>query len=239
MRVIPNQSYKEGVETMNLNRNEVKSAIIGMVMGDASIGKRHKNGNAGIQMTHCERQFCYMIWKKSILDNITRSTINFTKRVLNGKTFYGYHLGSYRHPVFTSLYKRFYYGKIKVVDEYLVKMITPLALAILFMDDGTVGSCGNRDDSYFLCIQNFDYANQLLIKKSLKINFGLDWNINKCGLTKSRDRMLYRLRLANRHNQQFVDIVKPYLEQVPCMLYKLGSYANISNNLDIDIVRSS
>ena len=222
---------------MNLNKNEVKSAIIGMVIGDASIGKRWKNGNACIQMSHSERQFCYMLWKESIINNITRTSITRTSRILNGKEFFGFHLHSHRHPVFTSLFKRFYHNGCKVVDEYLVKMITPLALAIMFMDDGCFSRFGSkRNDSYFLCTQSFDFANQLLLKKSLKITFGLDWNTNKVG----RDvngHPLYRLRLANRHNQQFVNIIKPYMEQIPCMLYKLGSYANISDKSDIDIVR--
>jgi len=209
---------------MNLSREELRSAVIGMVLGDGCISKRWKNGEAYFQMTHCVAQYEYMLWKQNILDEITSSKIHPTTRVLNGKTFHGYHLGTLRHPSFTKLYKRFYYDKVKVVDEYLVKKINPLALAIWFMDDGTSGINKDRgvgeNRSYYLCTNNFDYANQLLLKKSLKLNFGLDWNINKAG--KSKDGTYnYRLRLANRHNEMFIDIIRPYI--IPCMRYKIDS----------------
>lgn len=218
---------------MNLNRNEVKSAIIGMVMGDGCLSMRHEGdkANAHLQMNQSDNQLEYLLWKKAIIDNVTESTLNIINYTssLDKKPYTMYHLGSRVHPMFTKLYKRFYHEKHKVVDEYLVKMITPLALSILFMDDGTRCSFKGRDDSFFLCVQSFDYANQLLIKKSLKIKFDLDWNINRVGTSK-KGTILYRLRLANRHNQKFTDIVIPYIEQVHCMLHKLGSYANISNS---------
>jgi len=233
MKKTPSQSYKEDVETMNLNRNEVKSAVIGMVIGDGSISLRDKNNtgkvNAYLQINHSDNQLDYLLWKKDIISNITESTVNKVDYIssLDNKPYKMYHLGTRRHPVFTKLYKRFYHDKHKVVDEHLVKMITPLALAIMYMDDGTRSNFGNRSDSFFLCTQSFDYANQLLIKKSLKIKFDLDWNINRVGTSKSGN-VLYRLRLANRHNQKFIDIIRSYIEQVPCMIYKLGSYANTS-----------
>ena len=46
-------------------------------------------------------------------------------------------------------------------------------------------------------------------------------NINKTS------KKYYQLRLLNRDNQKFVDIIYPYIEQVNCMKYKLGSYTRI------------
>ncbi len=224
------------VETMNLNklnRNEIKSAIIGMVIGDGSLTKRCQNGNAYFQMSHCARQLEYMNWKINIIHMITGGSTQETQKTLNGKLFRGYHFSSQRHPTFTKLYSRFYHNGVKVLDEYIVKMITPLALAIIYMDDGTfakhhlIGS--NGKDSFFLCMQSFDYANQMLLRKSLKINFGLEWNINKANKT-NYGTYNYRMRLSSRFNDKFIDIIKPYVLDVPCMHYKLGSHANTSSN---------
>ena len=220
---------------MNLKGTELKSAIIGMVIGDGCLTKRWENGNANFQMTHCEKQYEYMLWKQKILDNVTGSIICPTTRTINGKTYKGFHLSTNRHPLFTKLHKRFYHDKHKVVDEYLVKMITPLALAIIYMDDGTFGKHHmNGKDSFFICSNNFDYANQLLIIKSFKIKFSLEWNLNKSQVGKD-GTYNYRLRLSNRFNDDFLEIIKPYILEVPCMIYKLGSNANLSN--DSDIVR--
>jgi len=176
MKAIPSESYKERVTTMNLNRNEIRSAIIGMVLGDGCISLRPERKEANFQMSHCEKQYDYLIWKQKILNKITSSTIQNTSKNMNGKIFKGFHLGTKQHPMFTKLYKRFYHNGVKVVDEYLVKHITPLAFAIWYMDDGCFGNANRKNDSFFLCTQNFDYSNQLLLKKSLKIKYNLDWN---------------------------------------------------------------
>ena len=211
---------------MNLNRNEVRSAIIGMVLGDGSISHRVGRKEASYQMTHCEKQYDYLLWKQQILNKITSSSVQNTKRVIDDKIFKGYHLGTRQHPMFTKLYNRFYYKKIKVVDEYLVKHITPLAFAIWYMDDGCFGNANRKNDSFFLCTQNFDYSNQLLLKKSLKLKYNLDWNLNKA--EKAKDGSYhYRLRLANRCNDEFISIIAPFV--ITSMRYKLGLYANTLN----------
>jgi len=224
MKTIPSESYKERVTTMNLNREELRSAIIGMVLGDGCISYRVGRKEAYYQMNHCEQQYEYLLWKQLILNNITSSSIHKTKKTIGNKVFKGYHLSTRQHPIFTKLYRRFYYNGIKVVDEYIVKKINSLALTIWFMDDGTSGVNKNRNinekRSYYLCTNNFDYANQLLLKKSLKLNFGLDWNINKANKRKD-GTYNYRLRLANRHNDKFINIIKPHI--IPVMKYKIDS----------------
>lgn len=221
---------------MNLTREELRSAVIGMVLGDGCLTKRWENGEACFQLSQCEKQYDYLLWKQNILNKITSSKINKTERTLTEKdfsfykdkpkTFYGYHLNTNRHPFFTKLYNRFYHTdefgkKVKVVDEYLVKKINPLALAIWFMDDGCSGEnkrTEHEKPSYYLCTNNFDYANQLLLKKSLKLNFNLDWNINKAEVSKDGSYN-YRLRLAQRENEKFLEIVRPLI--IPSLQYKL------------------
>lgn len=210
-----------------------------MVIGDGCLTKRHKNGNAYLQM-NCHN-LEYLLWKRKILQNLTKTAvhpIDYTSN-LDGRKYRMHHLATHRHPKYTELYKRFYHENKKCLDEYLVKMLTPLSLAIIYMDDGTRGrhgktstSGGAKSDSFYLCTQNFDYANNLLLKKSLKINFDLQWNTGRVGRSK-KGTVLYRLRLRNKDNDKFIEIIKPYVDQVPSMNYKLGLYANPSNDGDI------
>jgi recombination protein RecA len=226
---------------MILKGKELKSALIGMVIGDGCLSKRHKNGNANMQMN--SHDLCYLLWKEKIINNLVRTTIHPIpyKSNLDSKKYTMYHLGSHRHPKLTGLYKRFYHENHKCLDEHLVKMIDPLALAIMYMDDGTFGkagptstSAGATSESFYLCTQSFDFANNLLLKKSLRINFGLEWNPGRVGKSK-KGTVLYRLRLRNKDNNKFMKLIKPYVDTVPSMKYKLGSYANIPIS-GIDIV---
>jgi len=220
-----------------LSRQELKSAIIGMVIGDGCLSKKIKNdkNNAYFQMKHCAKQYDYMLWKQKIINQLTKSVItpnNSSGGFSKDKIYEGYHLGSRVHPQLTALYNRFYMYEKKSLDEYLLKMITPLALAIIYMDDGTLGAAYPEywvKEAFFLRLCNFDYANLFLLKKSLKIKFDLDWNINRHSAGKNNKKIYYQLRLLTKHNQMFVDIVKPYIETVPSMLYKLGSYASTSH----------
>uniref|UniRef100_A0A6M3KD34 Putative homing endonuclease n=1 Tax=viral metagenome TaxID=1070528 RepID=A0A6M3KD34_9ZZZZ len=226
---------------MNLNKNELKSAIIGMIIGDGSLQRfKNKSGefskNVAFQMTHCEKQYEYMLWKKDILENISKCKIHpMQHKAPNGKECSGYHLYGRANPIYTKLYSRFHqYGK-KSVDEYLVKMITPLALAIMYMDDGCMGKGYKKywtKETCYLCLDNFDYANLFLIKKSLKIKFDLDWNINRTS------GKYYQLRLLNNNNEKFINLIRPYVEQVPSMMYKLGSYAGYPAFYNEDKIQS-
>lgn len=193
-----------------------------MVIGDGCLSKYtgrngNKVGNAYFQMTHCEEQLSYMQWKMDILNNVSKCSI-YPNKQKDGRV--QYRLYSRANPIYTKLHQRFYAYGHKSVDEYLVKMITPLALSIMYMDDGTVGKANPKNwtnDTFYLRLCNFDYANLFLIKKSLKIKFDLDWNINK------HATKYYQLRLLNKHNEKFIEIIKPYI--IPSMTYKLASYA--------------
>jgi hypothetical protein len=183
-------------------------------------------------MTHCEKQFEYLMWKKeNILEKVSRCKIYPTDhKAPNGVMFKGYHLNSQTNPVYTGLYDRFYFNGKKSLDEYLVKMLTPLSLALLYMDDG---NCSKPDkkhwtkENFTIATCNFDYANQLLLKKSFKILFDLEWNVNKTSYK------YYHLRLLRSNNEKFVSIIKPYVEMIPSMMYKLGPYVNTSEKMEI------
>ena len=203
-----------------------------MVIGDGCLSINKGNRNAYFQMSHGGKQYEYLMWKKQILEQVTKCSVSKGQKSGFGKITDGCHLSSRVNPLYTKLHERFYlyYGR-KSIDMYLLKRITPLALAIIYMDDGC---CGRGDpkywtkDTFYLCLCNFDYANLFLIKKSLKIKYDLDWNIIKQSMKPNSKRRYHNLRLLNKHNQRFVDIIKPYVEQVPSMTYKLGSYANTS-----------
>jgi len=211
-----------------MNRGELKSAVIGMVIGDGCLSKHQKKDthNAYFQCHHCAEQFLYVMWKKRILDNISKCKIWRNDKVTkDGKVYRGHRLYSRTNPLYTTLYNRFYQVEGKSLDEYIVKMITPLALAIMYMDDGTVAKPGpnvkNKQNSYFLRLCSYDFANLTLVKKSLKIKYDQEWNVIKHG---SAGKTFWQLRLRNKDNDKFIDLIKPYV--IPSMEYKLGSDAN-------------
>ena len=85
--------------------------------------------------------------------------------------------------------------------------LTPLALAIWYMDDGA----RNRKSAYFNT-QQFSVEDQLKLLKLLKRSFGIEGNLN-------RDKKYWRIRLYQLDAQKFKDIIYPYMPS--CMHYKI------------------
>ena len=105
--------------------------ILGAVIGDGNLSPAaHRDDeSARFRMGHGKRQVDYLDWKASLLANVPQSrTIN-----AKGAAFVDFtplpELSELREVVY------FGDGKKHITEEYL-KALTPLALAIWYMDDG-------------------------------------------------------------------------------------------------------
>ncbi len=120
---------------------------------------------------------------------------------------------------FIKTYRRFLYpsGRKKIDNRKLLEKLTPLGLAIWYMDDGGL-SQKKRDGKV--------YANELMINTHLSkeenqviIDYFQDvWGIS---FSQVRNRGFYRLRCGTKQARRFIDIVKPYVSQVTSMAHKL------------------
>ena len=77
--------------------------------------------------------------------------------------------------------------------------LTPLTLAVWFMDDGS-----KSHRALYLNTQQFELTNQQLLISMLKQQWDIDASLN-------RDKCYYRIRIAVNSVQRFKDIISPYL----------------------------
>jgi recombination protein RecA len=112
--------------------------ILGSLMGDGNLSPNHR-GRSGtrFRMGHGAAQAAYLDWKVSVLGNITCARTSNAR----GATFADFT----PLPELSELHDAVYFGdgKKHLSWEYL-KVLTPLALAVWYCDDGgfTVGSKG-------------------------------------------------------------------------------------------------
>jgi recombination protein RecA len=103
--------------------------VLGGLMGDGALSPTRSGHGARFRFGHGAKQVEYAEWKASLLDNVgvSRSTND------RGAVFFDVkplpELAELRHAVYLG-------GKKVFGDEYL-KALTPLSLAIWYMDDGT------------------------------------------------------------------------------------------------------
>ena len=215
---------------MKLSTTDKKSFIIGMLLGDACtrLGKNAVNYN--ISCTHNPSQYEYLLWKMEILkENLTKNywlndkITKFTGKGVNdgnkGKE-YLMHVGTLgTDSLVTKVRKEMYQENLKMAPMSVLHQLTPIGLAVWYMDDGSLSYRKNPNGSIksrnvTLHIQGFDYQSQLNIVQYFKEKWGIETKLHK-----ARDK--YKLWMNAPNSIKFLKIIAQYVNQVPCIQYKL------------------
>ena len=234
---IPSQSVMEGVTIMN--DDEIRGAVIGMILGDGHIGLSGRSTNGHIDFAHCAKQRDYATWKAGILENLTSVRITDGVSHCKGKAYPHVRVLTKTHPLYTHLWKRFYHNGRKTIDEFLMSQLTPMGLAIWYQDDGTLE---NRERFLTPTIQTnwFNVLENWLMSKSLADKFHIEFRVQKL------NAKYLKLTIRRKDRENFYDIVRPYIQ--PCMLHKIrddghrsttGSVRNIEPRDDLNLMATS
>lgn len=214
----------------NFNKTE-EAIFMGHLLGDGHVQKRGKESYR-TRIQHCEDQQSYVEWKYKQLE---RFAFGKPKRVVSkqgwaNRLFYlesGLYLKKY-HDLFYEPYvwtpqaqasgqkpKTRYRKKITETLIYHLPK-DPLLLAVWFMDDGS-----RRPDCFSgkLATQGFSKEEHFLLQDYIASCFSIKTAI----VLHSAVKQSYYLTIPAKHNNfaNFVDLVKPTIEQVPCMMHKI------------------
>lgn len=192
-------------------KKDLYKYISAFVMGDSGVyysGKECRLVSNSVQKE-------YVLWKKSILEELTE--VNYNEKIVlrtdsNRKPL---HIITTRtHPIYTQMRNRFYIDKYKGIDPHYLKLMDAEMLAILFMDDGSCGKDKRCDatPAVTLNTKRLSYADSWLLKKGIKESLGLEFNVRP-------HYHRYFLRLVSADYYKFKSIVEPYV--LECFNYKL------------------
>lgn len=112
-----------------------------MTLGDSYLTPAHKRPNVRMNYTHCPKQMAYGYWKKAVIEQLTPKPVRVYNRVAklnNGKSYEQISFESVSHPLFKRIRKLAYLNRKKTITERLLAYLTPLGLAIWYMDDGSI-----------------------------------------------------------------------------------------------------
>ena len=178
-----------------------KAIITGCLLGD---GAMRCKTNALLEINHSIKQKAYVDWKYEWLRNMVSSPPK--ARRCNGDRV-AYRFTTRSLPELTRFYRRFYKDGKKIIPDDLE--LTPLSLAVWFMDDG----CKSYRAIY-LNTQKFDTQSTNRLVELLKRQYGITARLNK-------DKSYYRLRVTVESAARFKEIVKDHI--LPFFQYKLPS----------------
>lgn len=181
-----------------------KEVVIGCILGDGYLRKLEGRRDAFLEINHSIKAKEYVDWKWKILESIAASPPK-SRRQNKGLWKEAYRFFTRQHPELTELWEKFYKNSKKIVPKGFT--LTPLSLAVWFMDDG---SRTKKGDVYLNC-QQFDFESQRRLLHALRL-LGIRARMNK-------DGKYYRIRIYKESLPKFFEIIKPYIH--PSMQYKL------------------
>lgn len=207
---------------------ESRNLLIAMTIGDGTI-MRGKYG-CSMKLEQGRNQEEYLRWKIKKLDEfgIKHSDI----KVSYNKTNYthGEYWATYRiyikHITFIEVLRKVIYTPIgKALSRKLLNRLTPLGLAIWYMDDGGL----NHKKKTNLKGQRVIYSTALRLSvcttsteviQSYIDYFREVWNINFYTFKEGKNRDKYSLMCGTKEARKFLDIVGKYVSEVKGMEYK-------------------
>jgi recombination protein RecA len=202
-------------ETRRLSAQQLQ-LILGSLMGDGCLSPNTR-GRSGtrFRMGHGAKQAAYLDWKAEMLGNIPCSRSTNAK----GAVFADVH----PLPELAELHEAVYFGdgKKHLSWEYL-KALTPLALAVWYMDDGcfTLRSKGVQERTkggtgrIEICVEAMSPGSRQRLVDYLRDSRGLDVTLTERGA-----RRQSFLRFSTASSEKFQRLVAPYIH--PSMEYKL------------------
>ncbi len=210
-----NKKWKTIKDSLVLTKRQ-RELIIGSLLGDGTmrIGKNARHANFKVE--HCLAQKDYVFWKYNIIKDFvfTEPKLSFRYRKDGDKYPKSWWFRTIRHPFLTEIYHSFYTGERfrtgrKIIPDSLINEVTPFALAIWIMDDGSYNQKS-------IDISTYSFSSDDI--KKLQVIFRRVFGI-EAKFYKDRD-IGYRMYFSIEETQALIQIIHPYF--INSMRYKIG-----------------
>src|SRR3989344_7144611 len=130
-----------------------KEILIGLILGDGHLERLYTPTLGRLKVEHSYKQKDYVDWIYEKFRDWVRSKPKIKEKKVWNKIYQNYGFLTYGHRLLGEFQEKFYRKRRKIVPNDLEKDITPLGLAVWFMDDGSIKS--RRHRGLFLNTQNF------------------------------------------------------------------------------------
>jgi recombination protein RecA len=189
-------------------------ALRGTLMGDGALSPTRSGHGARFRYSHGEKQTAYADWKASLFSNIGSS------RHVRDDGVVTYDFAPL--PELAPLRQGVYVGKKKVLDDDYLKSLSPLALALWYMDDAsfTIRSKGAQSRTEGLtgratiCVEAMEPATRERLVAYLADTWGIQAKLVASGASKKAV-----LVFSNGETAKLHALIAPFIH--PSMDYKL------------------
>lgn len=203
----------KGIYRIGPHNKDIISVIYGSLLGDAHAEKRLAGVGTRISFYQEDTHLKYIYYLHSILSaaGYCSNNIPIARERLGskGKVRKVCRLHTWTYTSFNFIREQWYIENRKCVPNNIDKYLTPLALAIWIMDDGTKSSKGLKFST-----NSFTYDECLLLTNVLYNNFNIKATVQSAGAKDQYVVYVWKESMSILYN-----IVQPYI--IPEMKYKI------------------
>ncbi len=212
------------------------SILYGTMMGDAQRFCESKSGHSEMLVRHSEKQKDYLLWLYKEFENIANEKSLQCNMSIDHR--------SERENLTWRFYTRpnsdieecnylFYKSGDKEVSEEVLAYLTPLSIAVWFMDDGK-SNLGYSEPfkeqapNCTFCTESFSKESCMNIKNWFSKKFAIEVSLTE--KERKDGNMGYRIFIGPQNIDKFFDIIRPHI--LPMFAYKIDYHAYAESRKD-------
>ncbi len=183
-----------------------KEFFIGCLLGDGNMRIDNNCINPRFSCEHSMKQKEYVLYKQEIIKDLNpfyKELVRKTVDKRNNKLYESCRIRLNSNSSLLNIYNDFYKPK-KVISKEVLEYYTPFAMAIHYMDDGSLSA-----HSYYISTNSFDNESLELFMKFLLDKYNIKTNLHKGN----------RVYILKESKEIFTNLIKPYF--IKSMMYKL------------------
>lgn len=197
---------------------ESRNLLIALLLGDGTI-----SNNNVFKIAHCEEQKDYLEWKikqlneAGIRNNGIKSYIKTKGFNIDVPVYYT----QLNIIPFVKVLRRVMYKNKKILgNRKLLNRLDAKGIAIWYMDDGHINirKTNNKIHGFYIKISTCEPKEEVQV---IIDYFKEVWGVQFYMYHEGKKENSFSLCCGTKEGLKFIDIVKPYVEQVPSMIYKI------------------
>lgn len=209
-----------GVETNNTNNSIMNEREY--IMKDSklllamSLGDGHIKPSGHLVISHCSAQKDYIDWKFSKVKHLCTKSMEPTLFDNNG--YPAYRFSTKSSELLKNIRRSLYGIGGKVIKPKHIEKIGVLGLAIIYMDDGSLYAKKKRGKvtAHDIVISTYysEIEDCLATIETIKSLYNITFSVK-------RNKGKFSLRCGTIEARKFIELVSPYIKEVPSMHYKI------------------
>lgn len=200
------KQYKHTLKLTSYQRE----LIIGLVLGDGHLETQNHGQTYRLKIEHSLTQRAYVDWLYEQFKDWVITPPHQRQQIINGKVYLKYYFNTMSHGAFRFYGRQFYHQSKKVVPKLIHRWLTPAALAVWYMDDGSLKSSHHR--SRILNTQGFTKNEVNRLAQALHERWRLATQLRK-------QPEGYQILIGGESYQDLYALLSPHI--IPSMRYKL------------------